>query len=104
MFIASFVERVNTLRKMFGASRAGSRQVSPQLSGVRQLAGAQLQHAAATASGAPVRGFFAGAPFSCAGYALAAITLGAAAMTALLPISSLGPELGRALRLSWWFS
>jgi hypothetical protein len=94
MFVESFVEHVSALRRMFGASAVQW----------RQLAGAQLQRAAATASRTLVRRFFAGSPLTPTGYALVAITLGAAAMTALLPISSIGPELDRALRLSWWFS
>ena len=104
MFVESCVEHVSALRRMFGASPARSRQVSPQLGGECPLAGAQLQRAAATASRALVRGLFAGGPLAPAGYAFVGITLGAVAMTALLPISSIGPELGSALRLSWWFS
>lgn len=53
--------------------------------------------------------FFGGAvraphPLRPAGYAIVAVTVAAFALVAMLCTSSIADELGRSLRLSWWFS
>ncbi|WP_188131080.1 hypothetical protein [Paraburkholderia panacisoli] len=53
---------------------------------------------------AALRAAYAGRPLTPGGYAILALTLGAIALVAALSVSSTGDELGRALRLSWWFS
>ncbi|WP_341319089.1 hypothetical protein WN982_29465 [Paraburkholderia sp. IMGN_8] len=45
-----------------------------------------------------------GGPLTPTGYAIVAITVAAVALVAMLSTSSVGNELNRTLRLSWWFS
>lgn len=50
------------------------------------------------------RAAYVGGPLTPTGYAILAMTVAAVAMVMMLSTSSVGNELGRALRLSWWFS
>jgi hypothetical protein len=49
-------------------------------------------------------GTYTGNPLTPIGYAIVAVTVAAFALVAMLCTSSVGNELGRSLRLSWWFS
>lgn len=57
-----------------------------------------------TAGRAALRVAYAGNPLTPIGYAIVAVTVGAFALVAMLCTSAVGNELGRSLRLSWWFS
>jgi hypothetical protein len=56
------------------------------------------------AARAALRVAYVGNPLTPTGYAILAMTVATVALVAMLSTSSVGNELGRALRLSWWFS
>jgi hypothetical protein len=72
--------------------------------GTRRDAISQLRRVGKMVARAALRAAYAGRPLTPGGYAILALTLGAIALVAALSVSSTGDELGRALRLSWWFS
>ena len=53
---------------------------------------------------AALRVAYVGNPLTPTGYAIVAVTVAAFALVAMLCTSSVSNELGRSLRLSWWFS
>lgn len=63
-----------------------------------------LRRAGKTAARAALRVAYAGSPLTPTGYAILALTVAAVALVAMLSTSSLGDEIGRAVRLNWWFS
>jgi hypothetical protein len=76
----------------------------PQAGGARRLAVNQLGRAGKMAARAAIRVAYVGSPLTPTGYAILAMTVAAVALVAMLSTSSVGNELGRALRLSWCFS
>ncbi|MFL9912398.1 hypothetical protein [Paraburkholderia sp. RL17-337-BIB-A] len=75
----------------------------PQAGGARRFAANQLRRAGKMAARAAIGVAYVGSPLTPAGYAILAMTVAAVALVAMLSTSSVGNELGRALRLSWWF-
>ena len=53
---------------------------------------------------AALRVAYVGNPLTPTGYAIVTVTVAAFALVAMLCASAVGNELGRSLRLSWWFS
>ena len=76
----------------------------PQSDRARRVATDPLRRAGKTVARAALRVAYAGSPLTPTGYAILALTVAAVALVAMLSSSSLGDELGRAMRLSWWFS
>jgi hypothetical protein len=70
----------------------------------RSVAASHLRRAGKMAVRAALRMAHGGNPLTPTGYAIVAVTVAAFALVALLCTSSVGNELGRSLRLSWWFS
>jgi hypothetical protein len=64
----------------------------------------QLRRAGKLAARAALRVAYAGSPLTPTGYAILVLTVAAVALVAMLSTSSVGNELGRAMRLSCWFS
>jgi hypothetical protein len=64
----------------------------------------QLRGAGKMVGRAALRVAYAGSPLTPTGYAIVVLTVAAVALAAMLSTSSVGNELGRAMRLSWWFS
>ncbi|WP_454808359.1 hypothetical protein [Paraburkholderia fungorum] len=76
----------------------------PQAGGARRFAVNQLRRAGKMAARAAIRVAYVGSPLTPTGYAILAMTVAAVALVAMLSTSSVGNELGRTIRLSWWFS
>ncbi len=76
----------------------------PRAGRARRFAIDPLRRAGKTAARAALRIAYVGSPLTPTGYAILALTVAAVALVAMLSTSSVGNELGRALRLSWWFS
>lgn len=70
----------------------------------RSAAASHLRRAGKLAARAALRVAYAGNPLTPTGYAIVAVTVAAFALVAMLCTSSIADELGRSLRLSWWFS
>jgi hypothetical protein len=70
----------------------------------RSAAASHLRRAGKMAVRAALRVACADNPLTPTGYAIVAVTLAASPLGAMLCTSSVGNELGRSLRLSWWFS
>lgn len=75
-----------------------------QAGGARRFAVNRLRRAAKMAARAAIRVGYVGSPLTPTGYAILAMTVATVALVAMLSTSSVGNELGRALRLSGWFS
>lgn len=75
-----------------------------QAGGVLRFAVNQLRRARKMAARVAIRVAYVGSPLIPTGYAILAMTVAAVALVAMLSTSSVGDELGRALRLSWWFA
>jgi hypothetical protein len=74
------------------------------LASARVCAVDQLRRAGKLAARAALRVAYAGSPLTPTGYAILVLTVAAVALVAMLSTSSVGNELGRAMRLSCWFS
>jgi hypothetical protein len=74
------------------------------LAGARVCAVDEARRAGKMAARAALRVAYAGSPLTPTGYAIAVLTVAAVALVAMLSRSSVGNELGRAMRLSWCFS
>lgn len=70
----------------------------------RSAAVSHLRRAGKLAARSALRVAYAGNPLTPTGYAIVAVTVAAFALVAMLCTSSIADELGRSLRLSWWFS
>ncbi|MFL9884561.1 hypothetical protein PQR68_20510 [Paraburkholderia agricolaris] len=70
----------------------------------RSAAASHFRRAGKMAARAAFRVVYAGNPLTPAGYAIVAVTVAAFVLVAMLCTSSIADELGRSLRLSWWFS
>ncbi|WP_147408485.1 hypothetical protein [Paraburkholderia fungorum] len=81
------------------AARAGVADASR-----RSAAVSHLRRAGKLAARSALRVAYAGNPLTPTGYAIVAVTVAAFALVAMLCTSSIADELGRSLRLSWWFS
>jgi hypothetical protein len=70
----------------------------------RSAVASHLRRAGKMAVRAALRVAYVGNPLTPTGYAIVAVTVAAFALVAMLCTSSVSNELGRSLRLSWWFS
>jgi hypothetical protein len=74
------------------------------LASARVFAVNAARRAGKLAARAALRVAYAGSPLTPTGYAILVLTVTAVALVAMLSTSSVGNELGRTMRLSWWFS